>query len=241
MDISKTCLLITGCITPNSDVPLLALKDMDNRRKQYLESIIFFLTKSNLSKIVFCDNSNSPKDDKIYEIAKKKGKDFEWLSFMGNSEEVINKGKGYGEGEIIKYAISNSSIIKNCETIIKVTGRLIVKNLNTCLFYFSNKYSYFDFHKDFVETKCYFIRKDVYEAKLLSVQYEVDDKNGYYLEHAMYDNLRKDRSIRQIPIYLNIIGQSGSTGELMDEPSLGIKILKTIKRLLIKIKRAISI
>ena len=55
-------LVITGCISPQSDVPFLAVKDPNNRRQQYLDSIKFYIKHSYAKNIVYCDNSNSNVD-----------------------------------------------------------------------------------------------------------------------------------------------------------------------------------
>ncbi len=41
--------------------------------------------------------------------------------------------KGYGEGEIISYALNNSKYLKNSESFYKLTGGLTVENINDVL------------------------------------------------------------------------------------------------------------
>lgn len=42
-------------------------------------------------------------------------------------------GKGYGELQIIKYAVEHSELLEKCDFIVKITGRYLVENIDTFL------------------------------------------------------------------------------------------------------------
>ena len=73
-------------------------------------------------------------DWRIWHINTKK--EFEWISFQGNTTKTQEKGKGYGEGEIIEYAINHSQLLAKSKMLMKLTGRFYVKNMT--LFFFSS-------------------------------------------------------------------------------------------------------
>ena len=78
--------------------------------------------------MVFCNNSGKDISDELNENSGR----IEFLSFYGNDYEK-SLGKGYGEARIIEYALQNSSFIKNAKTIIKITGKLKVLNIQKAL------------------------------------------------------------------------------------------------------------
>ena len=62
-----------------------------------------------------------------YLLAKQNNITLEVISFMGDIRQM-KKGKGYGEGEIIRYTVC-SLLMKECKYFIKSTGRLKIKNI----------------------------------------------------------------------------------------------------------------
>ena len=92
------------------------------RKAQYLDAIRFYLKESKCN-IVFCENSGI---DISGELSSFEQNRLEYLTFR----EKERKGKGYGEAKIIEYAIRNSGFIKEAAIIIKITGRIKVRNIN---------------------------------------------------------------------------------------------------------------
>lgn len=222
MDKNKLCLIITGCINPNINVPVLSVKDGKQRRKQYIKSIEFYIKKANFKYIVFCDNSNAHEEDGLKELAQKYGKHFEWISFVGNSDKVVSKGKGYGEIEIINYAVANSVLIRKCKMLFKVTGRLEVKNINWFIRLGKEDNDYFLLRakkNEFVDTRCYCIRKVNYINYFSKAGEYVDDRNGVFLEHVFYKVIQNNKiEYKLFPIEPEFSGISGSTGCSYDAP-----------------------
>lgn len=211
-------LLITGCINPDNETPFLKIRDSSTRRKQYMESIRFYIEESHAKKIVFCDNSNQKADNNLEQIVKKNNKEFEWLSFCGNIEKAVEKGKGYGEGEIIDYALNHSRLLEESDYFVKVTGRILVKNINILLAAMNKRRTYFQCNSDNnVDTRLYGMPKHSYRDYFRDVYKTVDDTNGYYLEHA-FAKVIHDYSvnIQHFVVCPNISGISGSTGEHYD-------------------------
>jgi len=206
----KTVILLTGCINPNG-MPFTLLTDISERQKQYVDAIHYYINNTDY-RIVFCENSNTD----ISPLFKNEQGRLEILTFAGNQDK--QRGKGYGETEIIEYALHQSSFIQDACIIIKITGRLIVtnicqilKSLNykhdfvTCLFHSNLKFAdsriicgTTSFYKEFLKNKgC------------------LNDSEGIFFEHVLASTVL-DSSICFIPFSEEplITGISGTTGEL---------------------------
>ena len=210
-------LLITGTVYPDKEMTSLAIKDHSERLKQYKETINWAIKKINIGKIVFCDNSLCPKEE--FEIYKKKAiqnkKEFEYLTFMGNKEKAIKQGKGYGEGEIIEYVLINSQLFQDEDYFVKITGRLRVRNINKILPSMKAIVRINMFNSERVDTRLYGMPVTIYKRFLIHAYYNVDDNNGYYLEHAFTDALKKNdilsKNLSRYPRYLGVSGSTGRT------------------------------
>lgn len=217
LKLEKTVLLITSTIKPNEKVFSLALKDKTEREKQYFDALLFYIAKTKLKNIIYCDNSNTIISNLSYleKLATKYKKQFEYLSFHGNTSETVRHGKGYGEGEIIKYILNNSKLIKNMDYLIKITGRLYVTNINTLLKLCSNHCNYFDMTKTRrCETRFYMIQKSVYERNFINCYLKVNDKKDIWLEHIFKNIILKQKIVyKMFPILPKVRGISGSTGK----------------------------
>lgn len=130
-------IFLTGTINPNifkTDEKKInvALVDEKTRLMQYENAIESYIMKSAFTDIVFVENSGYPFDYKKYEkMAQNVGKRFEFLYVnltFSDIELMLQKGKSYGEALLIDYAMENSILIKNCDEVYKVTGRIFVNN-----------------------------------------------------------------------------------------------------------------
>lgn len=120
--------LLTACINPG-DVINTARSDPIVRLEDYKKALKEWCLHSGDVPIVFCDNSGYDLKE-LKEIARenaRSGKSVEFLSFNGQDFPTC-LGKGYGEMRIIGHAIEKSQLIKPDSIILKVTGRLFVRN-----------------------------------------------------------------------------------------------------------------
>lgn len=241
MKFNKCILIITGCISPNSDVPVLKLTDSDERRKQYIQSIKYYIESSPFENIVFCDNSNAEVEDILFALAKKNNKQFEWLSFNGDQEKVVQYGKGYGEGEIMDYVLNHSVLIEDAEILVKTTGRLMVKNCGFILRFANPCVAHFmpvrvSDRRPYIDTRIYMMPKECYQRYFRWVHIDVDDRNGTYLEHTFGAAVREHKiPYKRFLVAPNIWGMSGSVGTIY-RPNLLKQLKHTIKMYLVKLK-----
>lgn len=215
----KKVILLTGCINPNG-MSFTQLNNPCERQKQYIDAIHFYLSKTTC-KIVFCENSNT--DIKPY--IKNAQDRLEILTFSGNQNK--QRGKGYGEAEIIEYALHHSTFIQDNIIIIKITGRLIVNNILQLLKSIRYKHDFVTclFHSDlkFADSRI-FCGTISFFKELLKNKNKMDDEQGVFFEHILASTVL-DSSVCFLPFSEEpcITGFSGTTGKLYQASTPSIK------------------
>ena len=138
-------LIITSTVSVNSCLTVLV--DREIRLQQYIDSILFYLNAKVIDKIVVCDNSGFDYSELKFlsELACSNNKQIEFLNFKGSVNQIQEKGKGFGEGEIMKYILTNSKLFFEEEgSFLKVTGRLKVVNIDWVVKYLNPNINYFN-------------------------------------------------------------------------------------------------
>lgn len=234
---NKGCLLITGCASPVNGISALYLKDKNERKKQYIEAFKFYLRSTNVNRIVFCDSSSFKKPDELDEIIYRSGKRVEWLCFEGSRNLVIERGKGYGEGEIIEYAFHHSRLLSEADFLIKVTGRLIVKNIDSVIKSCKRNKNYFFplrnvFGGNFIDTRFFIVRTDCFMEYFLKEYKNVNDQNSIFMEHIYAEVVIKNQiDVNLFRIEPDIEGISGTTGKYYHSSRSRIIIKSILNRM----------
>lgn len=216
--------------TSVSDIPILlttavhvsagktALTDAALREEAIISSLRQWAKLRCVTKIVICDGSNFDFTSATDELVlSRPGLDIECLSFQNDAEAVGRYGKGYGEGQIISYAMENSRILANAPAFAKCTGKLWVANFEACAKRFDGRASFLLSGRrrvSYVDTRFYIVSRTFFREKLAQRYVAVRDNEGYYLEHAYAEALVGETSdkvtIWPAPI---IEGLSGSSGK----------------------------
>ncbi len=170
--------VLTATIEP-APLPKLALADPLGRWYQYRDALNFWLSRPSVRQIVWCENSGYPIDfSLVLDQARKAQKDLEILSYPGN-EETRSKGRGYGEGEILRYAIENSRVLTNTPGFFKATGRLIIENFETLSRSSANHPVVISErtvrHHGWADTRFYKMDRDFYCRHLINVHADSDN------------------------------------------------------------------
>jgi len=125
--LSKDALIMTAAINPGA-TPYVKMSDPEERLFQYLCSLVSWIQFSNISPIIFCENTGYDYDySKIIQMAENFNKHLEILLFVGNNESY-KYGKGWGEGKIIEYVFKNSKVLHHHNCFYKITGQYFLKN-----------------------------------------------------------------------------------------------------------------
>ncbi|WP_159888743.1 hypothetical protein [Paenibacillus puerhi] len=215
-------ILLTGTIDTSvfKNVTVI-LTDLNERLRQYSNTIKRYIEDSEFDKIVFVENSGYLFDENyFYDHALKYGKEFEYLPFVGNIENIISYGKSYGEAECITYGIKNSNLLRSEKYIYKVTGRVFLKNStaicktqhscdNEFVVYNDTKWCHTNFFK---------VKREDYLTFLSDTEKECDDFNKKGIENVYYQRLLESKmDTRCFKIYPDLTGVIGGTGAQYDK------------------------
>lgn len=221
--------------------PFTRINQPEARLSLVLDGIEKWKSISPTSPIVICDGSGYDLTPEVhYRFGKK---NIEVLCFTNNLTNVLNKGKGYGEGEILNFTINNSDTLKNADYFSKCTSKLWVSNyldlLNHCNFDLTcdliakRRYLPWFTEPQCVDTRFYIVRKEFYINRLTNLHHNVNDEAGFFLEHCFLRGLQN--SNKDICNYLimrnpHILGHSGSSGEVYKLKKSVFPIAKRILR-----------
>lgn len=225
---SPLILLMTAAISVPSGMNASAWHhdvSPEERLKDYVSAIVFYITKSKFKNIVFVDGSSY--DIKNLFFLKKLGclywKNIEFLSFQNDEKQTQEKWKGYGENKIIEYAIINSELLRDNVCFYKVTWRYIIENVNSILEQqYLDSEQVFNKHLSFLwekscDTVFFKASKHFFKEFLWWAWEYVNDKNQWSLEKEYFKRLISVKnentnvkiiSSRKLPIY---IAKSGTT------------------------------
>ena len=215
-------LLLTGAIDIREfDVPSTTIVSIDERLSQYLYSIDYAIANyKTISEIVFCENTDYKHDySNLKEKALINNKKLEIISFKGDYAKIQQKGKGFGEGEIIEHALNKSELLQRSDVFFKLTGRLIVKNMDKVVAATQSDNSFiyhpktiYKIPKDHIETFFFKVNKNLYIKHLINACQFVEESRFQYLEHIFYERLSA-LDLHSFKITPLISGFSGTSGE----------------------------
>lgn len=205
-------LLLTACVNPRGMI-YTALQDYSERKSQYMDALRFYLEKTDLP-VVFVENTACDFSDSFMQYVEV-GR-LEYLCFDGNNYDK-SLGKGYGEALIINHAFAHSQFLSKSRYVVKITGRLIVKDICSIA---SSPYlnlervfrSSFRWD-DYIWSMLFVCPSNTLKEIFESNQNRIDDSRRVYFEHVLYESLLADTSIRLIPFFFapKIEGTSGTS------------------------------
>lgn len=199
-----------------------ALNNTEERKTQYVNAIRYYLNNT-IFPVVFAENSGTDISFLFQDLIDS-GR-LECLSYIGNQNK--EKGKGYGEAEIIEFAINNSRVIDEKCIIIKITGRLIIKNINRILRRLKTRTDFVScqFHSDlkFADSRLVCASTAFYH-QFLNFKEQINDQKGVFFEHILSSSVLNSNlcyiPFSEEPIF---IGKSGTTGDIYHPNTRSIK------------------
>ena len=220
MNNSEPCLILTATIDPKGMTHLVRNK-IEDRLNDYKKSFTKWAENIYVKKLIFVENSGY--DLSLFHNLKKnyKSKDIEIISCDSNNDYPRHLGKGYGESLCLKEVVKKSSLFKNSESFVAVTGRYFIKN-------------YVDFIKEFKKSKkdifinlmdnlkfadanCYAGSCNFLIKYLLPETENVNDSKGRYFEHCVANAALKAIAdgyiFKQQSVYVDIEGYIASNGK----------------------------
>jgi len=107
------------------------LRDTDERLRLAMESVAEWLKIEPRQPLVLCDGSSYNFTDRV-RVAFPQAR-IECLHYENPHELVHWHGRGYGEGEIVRYAINHSRFIAEANCFVKCSSKLWVRNFHECM------------------------------------------------------------------------------------------------------------
>jgi hypothetical protein len=118
--VSSTVLITTANKPPN-DVPYLEMTNLAMRHVT-AKAAVFFWAAHGVEKIIIADATGSTLlNEEEVVLLKQIGVGLEQISYCQNEDLIKLRGKGYGEGELINFALKNSTFLKSEESFFKCT------------------------------------------------------------------------------------------------------------------------
>ena len=220
-------ILLTACVNPGG-MPYTVVSDAKQRLNQYLLALQFYLQNTSCP-IVFVDNSNMDKTP-FLEYESQYGSRLEILAFDGN--KVKTQGKGLGEMEIIEYALMHSkfNLLLDKYRIVKITGRLIVSNINSLLkcdkwhlYPYKSIVCHINSDLTFADSRI-FISLGSFMYLLVKQKKYLNDTKGIYFEHLLCQQIKQQKTFTFFPFITepHFEGISGSTGIKYEKPNTSL-------------------
>ncbi len=221
-------LIITTAVLPG-DVPFLKMRDSEQRIAKYLQAIDIWLKKIPDLQIVLCDGT----DFNWINIVEKKypNHHFECLHFKNDMNSVKKYGKGFGEIEILNFAVNNSEYVTAQSRFMKITGKYWVNNICKfddedlfCDFKCKSTFEIFKWKLLYVNSAFFICSSQTYLKYFYNSGVLINDHSGDDLEHVMgkiiISNNIKNYQFKRSP---GIAGWSGTSNTHFDLSSVTLK------------------
>lgn len=224
----------------------VALTNTDERIRLTLESVEQWLSIQPTSCLVLCDGSSFDFTEivaKKFPFAK-----IECLHFENDQDLVEKNGRGYGEGEIIRYALTHSNLIAKAQCFAKCTSKLWVENYTQCLSVwngnlllkgvFLNAFSVFKQTEfAYIDTRFYITSCSTYKKFFENAHFQINKDTGYGLEECFHDIFLKNKINKSLFIIAPVIcGVGGGTGKYYKN-SIKRKLKEDLRLRLVKLNR----
>lgn len=174
----------------------VALQDTDERLRLTLDSVGEWLRIAPELQFVICDGSGFDFSESIRQ--RYPSTTVECLFFQNDAQAVRRFGRGYGEGEIVRHAVTHSRLIARAGCFAKCTAKLWVDNYRDCLAEWDGRLClkgvFLDVFSPFkpttlayIDTRFYIAQVRMYRELLLNAHTRVDKDQNYGLEEAFRD------------------------------------------------------
>jgi len=176
------------------------LRDTDERLRLAMESVAEWLKIEPRQPLVLCDGSSYNFTDRV-RVAFPQAR-IECLHYENPQELVRWHGRGYGEGEIVRYAINHSRFIAEANCFVKCSSKLWVRNFHECMQWWNGVFlckgifleAFSPVKKTklhHIDTRFYVASKSFYELYLMEAHHGINVEAGYGLEECFLEAIVK--------------------------------------------------
>jgi len=211
---ASSLVLITTASRPPAGVYVLEMTH-EAKRKITAKGAVFFWAALGVKKIVIADATGQTLlDDSDVHMLKQMDVEVEQVYYLQDNSLVIQKGKGYGEGALIQFALQNSRFLKEADHFFKCTGKVYCRNFLQIFKMIEQNNIQNIFWRDvfnpaMMDTRFFYVSKKFCTESLLPAYEKIDDRNKKFSEHcvmkAAQEQLSQSKSVRPM-----LSGFSGS-------------------------------
>ena len=206
-------LLITTATRPPENIFMLRMTS-HSKRLILARAAVLFWACNGIKRIVIADaTGHQNMTDEDVKILDDQGVQVEQISYIQDQKSIIARGKGYGEGKLIKQALEQSKFLKEANHFYKCTGKIYCQNFSNISKLIKNAGANNVFweepHGKTIDARFYYTSKLFFENVLGPAYEMINDNAGITAENVLYDAaisaLSKTESIRPL-----LSGFSGS-------------------------------
>ncbi|NTV01344.1 MAG: hypothetical protein HGB04_00975 [Chlorobiaceae bacterium] len=221
--------LITTASNPPEGVPYLKMTDGAARRVAAKASVYFWAAQK-IRRIVIADATGSVllSRDELSDLALM-NVEVEQLCYRQNDHLVTQKGKGYGEGALIGFALNDSVLLRADEGFFKCTGKFYCRNFpdifrmiqqNRFSSIFWRYYRSDLFFGPWADTRFYYTTRDFAVNHLIPAYVQTDERKEIMCEQTVFDLLNHTMETA-MALKPRLTGFAGGSGELSSDVTLG--------------------
>jgi hypothetical protein len=217
-------ILITTAAKPPEGVFVLEMTNI-SKRIISTKAAVFFWSALGVKKIVIADaTGHTLLDNSEVLMLNQMEVEIEQIHYLQDNDLVIKKGKGYGEGHLINFALQNSSYLSKVDNFFKCTGKVYCRNFLEIhnIVKHNNIQNIFwrDVFDNSIDTRFFYTSKDFFHNFLFPVFNNIDDRNNKTAENLVfkmaYEHLKQGTTVRPM-----LSGFSGSLNRPYFDSSLG--------------------
>ena len=227
-------MVLTASVNPKGMYVKVA--DSQTRLQQYLRAVTALLDTASpvIDGITLIENTGADLAP-FHELAAKNNRYGKKVEFLGLdlNDYPLEYGIGYGEFRLLDAGIQQSKWIGPETSLVKLTGRLIVRNLVSILSRIpagmdmvADIKSYKDPSDGWVESRLMVIGQPFYMTRLIGMYQQVNGSKGVAAEHCLYQVVRGSPQAKitpRLPREPQWVGFSGSTGMRYDSLSMRLR------------------
>jgi len=220
----KSVVLVTSAVMPPEGIYRLKMTNFAPRLIT-TKAAVFFFAGLGAKRICIADATGFTllNEDEV-RLLSDMDCEVEQISYSQNNNLVIQKGKGFGEGELIKFALQKSILINNSGYFFKCTGKVYCSNFPIIQSIIQeNKLKHIfwrDIFHNSVDTRFFYTSIDFAKKHLIQAYENINDRENNMAEEVVtrlcQRFLTPSRSIRP-----QLTGFSGSLNKPYFNPSMG--------------------
>jgi len=221
IEIHEIPVLLTSSIVAHDTN--VRLKDSNERLRLAMASVAEWLKIEPRQPLVLCDGSSYDFTSMVR--AAFPNARIECLAFENDQKLVRQHGRGYGEGEIVRYAINHSRFISEANCFAKCSSKLWVQNFPACARVWRGDFLFRGIFLNelkpwqeptlsYIDTRFYIASLPLYRKYFENAHLRIRVSEGYGLENAFLDTLLDANIYHALsPIAPVVCGVGGGIGK----------------------------